>query len=72
MPGSNPRFSAISMPTARSATSSFSTSGVFVTVIPRAVAAATSMASYPTPKLAITRRFGSRSICAAPKGAWPR
>ena len=50
----------------RSAVSSVSTPGVLVTVIPLALAAATSMWSTPAPKLATTFSFGP----ALPSRAW--
>ena len=48
-----------------SATDSWLVPGVIVTAIPRAVAAATSMASYPTPVRAIARSSGEASMIAA-------
>ena len=48
-----------------SATSSFSTSGVLVIVMPRFFAASTSMESTPTPKCEMSLSFGSLSIVAA-------
>nr|WP_239000962.1 hypothetical protein [Jiangella asiatica] len=41
----SPRTASISPPTARSATQTFSTSGVLLTAMPRALAASTSVAS---------------------------
>ena len=55
---------------AMSAVASVSTSGVLVTVMPRALAAARSMCSTPTEKVAIARTSsGRRSICGPGQGS---
>jgi hypothetical protein len=54
----------------RSAAASVSTSGVLVTVMPRALAAARSMCSWPAENVAIARTVsGRRSIIAAGQGS---
>src|SRR5688572_19614081 len=60
-----PRATSIISPIARSATQSFSTSGVLPTGMLRAAAAFRSILSTPTPKLEITFSLGSASINAA-------
>ena len=60
-----PRATSIIRPIARSATQSFSTSGVLPTGMPRSAAAFKSILSTPTPKLEITFRLGSAAISAA-------
>ncbi len=57
-PSTMRREAAMIRPMVRSAVSSVSTPGVLVTMIPRALAAATSMWSKPTPKLAISFSCG--------------